>query len=487
MSSRFACSSCQPRTPGLPVSFGRWCAAAGGVVLLLVVALVHARADEKKPRNSLPSAEPATLRLKRLHSFDAEELRKELLQVPEAALDAVPNTSANLVTFAARRRLDGEPYHGPAHLSGERLDLACLPLQTGMDCVLGKEPAEDLQAMSRKLRVAIESCIPKGGGDPRPEPERLRKRLLDKDGGWLKPEAVRCMRQMLNAENRQVRQVMVEVMAKIPDRIATETLAMTAVTDLSPDVREAAVQALKDRPTDDYRPLLLGGLRYPWNAVVAHAAEALTALEGTQATPALVKALQEPDPNLPVTFQQGKQKLHVVRELVRVNHLANCLLCHAPSFDRADLVRGAVPIPGQPLPGPATTPQYYESGESFVRADITYLRQHFSVMQPVLNSGQWPNNQRFDYLVRLRPITSKKELEQAEALKLKTLTPQKEILRRAVKELTGKDPGETAEDWRKLASEHAPGKGLDVSRQKMIEKEWGRFLPQQHPEKPGSR
>src|SRR5437870_4162167 len=83
----------------------------------------------------------------------------------------------------------------------------------------------------------------------------------------------RCMRQMLSAEHRQVRKVMTEVLAKIPDRIATETLAMMAMTDLEPDVREAAIQALKDRPREEYLTLLAGGLSYPWTGVVAHAAE----------------------------------------------------------------------------------------------------------------------------------------------------------------------------------------------------------------------
>ena len=46
----------------------------------------------------------------------------------------------------------------------------------------------------------------------------------------------------------------------------------------------------------------------------------------------------------------GRGQLSFVQELVRVNHLANCLLCHAPSFQRGDLVRGAVPTPGLPLP-----------------------------------------------------------------------------------------------------------------------------------------
>jgi len=454
-----------------------------GVFLLVPIAVLFAvtawpdRAGAQEPATTRVAAP-----IKRLHQLDAEERRKELLLVPETGLNAVPGTSAKLVALAERCRITEEPYLGPAILTRERLDLACLPIVAGVDSMLGKEPAENLQAMSRKLRRAIEACIAKGTGDPRPDADELRKRLLDPDAGWLKPEAVRCMRQMLAAENGPLRLVMVDVMAKIPDRIATETLAVTSLTDLAPEVREAAVKALAGRPTDDYRPLLLAGLRYPWNAVVTHAAEALISLEGKKATPALVTALLEPDPNLPVTFEQGKQKLHVVRELVRVNHLSNCVLCHAPSFDRGDLVRGAVPIPGQPLPGPATTPQYYETGESFVRADITYLRQHFSVLQPVLRSGQWPNNQRFDYLVRLRPVTAKKELEQAEALKLKPITPQKELLIRALKQLTGKDPGGSPEEWSKLGSETADPARLEEKRQQAIQKEWGRFLPVRAPE-----
>ena len=55
--------------------------------------------------------------------------------------------------------------------------------------------------------------------------------------------------------------------------------------------------------------------------------------------------------------------------------------------------------------------EYYSSGEgTFIRADVTYLRQDFSVPQPVPRPGHWPANQRYDYLVRLR-FLSAKELE----------------------------------------------------------------------------
>src|SRR5262249_37410461 len=155
--------------------------------------------------------------------------------------------------------------------------------------------------------------------------------------------------------------------------------------------------------------------RYPWIPAQQHAAEALVALRHEDATPQLVRLLDETPGTQPFTVGQGKKETVLVRELVRVNHLANCVLCHAPSFDRGDLARGAVPTPGQPLPTPVTTPQYYDRGGHFVRADITYLRQDFSVVQTVGNPGRWPANQRYDYLVRLRRLTAQ-ELKLADAV-----------------------------------------------------------------------
>ena len=74
-----------------------------------------------------------------------------------------------------------------------------------------------------------------------------------------------------------------------------------AVFDLSPDVREAAVKALRARRNSEYRPVLLGALRYPWAPAADHAAEALVALEDRGAAGQLVRLLDEPDPALPTT------------------------------------------------------------------------------------------------------------------------------------------------------------------------------------------
>jgi hypothetical protein len=125
------------------------------------------------------------------------------------------------------------------------------------------------------------------------------------------------------------------------------------------------------------------------------------------------------------------------------------MLCHAPSSSKDDLVRGRVPVPGENPP-----PLYYaEQRGLFVRADITYLRQEFSVVQPVPVPGTWPGNQRFDYLVRTRPLTrlERARLEQPPKEKpAPARDEQREAVLFALRELTGKDLGVTAEDWRPL-------------------------------------
>jgi hypothetical protein len=184
---------------------------------------------------------------------------------------------------------------------------------------------------------------------------------------------------------------------------ASEALAERAIYDLSPTVRRTACEALSFRPRAEYREKLLAGLRYPWGPVAFHAAQALVALDDREVMPQLNEMLSASDPSLPVKNKKGEW---MKSELVRINHLRNCYLCHAPSTDNTDLVRGAVPIPGEPLPR-----VYNRSQEGiFVRADVTYLKQDFSLTQQVKKTDkadQWPESQRFDYFVRTRPATAK--------------------------------------------------------------------------------
>src|SRR5262249_53663291 len=121
--------------------------------------------------------------------------------------------------------------------------------------------------------------------------------------------------------------------------------------------------------------------------------------------PHLVRMLDDPDPDAPFLAKLHGKEVPVVRELVRINHLRNCFLCHAPSHDKRDPMRGVVPIPGKRLPSRYEAFELDRRGGGvFIRADVTYLRQDFSVMQPVKDHGLWPKEQRYDYLVRQRPL-----------------------------------------------------------------------------------
>jgi hypothetical protein len=218
--------------------------------------------------------------------------------------------------------------------------------------------------------------------------------------------------------------------------------------DLAPEVREQALIALRERPSGDYRPTLIEGFRYPWAPVADHAAEALVALEDREAIPTLVRLLDEPDPEHPRTEVRNGQPVTYNRMLVQVNHLRNCLLCHAPSTSpTVDLVRGRVPTEGQPLPPPR---EYYASTSpgAFVRAEVTYLRQDLSTTQPVEQPGPWPGYQRYDYLVADRPVPAHRPHEPKTKPKANPSYPQRESALFALRQLVGKDLGDDPAAWK---------------------------------------
>jgi hypothetical protein len=348
--------------------------------------------------------------VKRIRARNDEELRRELALAPELALEAVPE--ATLKALKTARRLDDE-HLAPVQFQ-KRPDLRGLPLRLGDECRLGKEPAEALHSLSRKLRACLAEAAGLSRGrtataDVRPDPEMLRHLLLNGSERhlWLVSDAVPTLQQLLMAENRAIRVLLVQVLAQIKDKSATVALAQRAVFDLHPEVRTAALEALTQRPTEDFEDVLIAALRYPWRAANEHAAEALVALEMTASVPRILQAIERGDPGAPIAKETDDGPVTLVREVVRVNHLSNCVLCHARSAQSNDLVRGLVPDLQKPPP-PAFSPQYYGDREiagNFVRADVTYLKQDFSLFQPVPKHGAWPENQRFDYMVRVRKAT----------------------------------------------------------------------------------
>jgi hypothetical protein len=312
-----------------------------------------------------------------------------------------------------------------------RSDLAGLPLRRGTACRLTPTAAAHLDTCSGALRGMAR------------EPSALHKLLNDEDpkvNMWLKAESVSVLMQMLMAETAAVREVLAEQLSRIEGKPATEALAQLALFDLAPGVRERAIRALATRPASDYRLLLLRGFEHPWPAVADHAAEAIVALKWKDTVPTLVRLLETPDPQAPYRKVAGGPSF--VRELVRVNHLRNCLLCHPPSFDTQDKVRGLVPSPNRPLPvQPVVSWRSEPSPGLFVRADVTYLKQDFATMMPVDNPGAWPNTQRFDFFVRER-IASYHDLKKAGR------DEHKQSLLFALHELTGQKL-DSADNWKK--------------------------------------
>jgi len=374
---------------------------------------------------------------RRRNKLSDEELRRQLLGVPELKLDRDRGRKLSDDILATARRGDAES-HFTVSLLDARADLAGLPLRRGADCQLGKEPAENLQNFSRKLRQALAAA--QASGDPEIVADAIRKNL-EAMTGYHKAEngrytnfreaAIPTVMQMLCVENQPVRLMMIDFLDKVDHPVAGEALAKMALFDLSEKIRAEAIRALSRRPRAEYRAVLLQGLRYPWPAVADHAAEALVILEDRAAVPTLKRLAEAPDPAAPY-FDRAKGT-YQVNEMVRINHLGNCAMCHAPSTNTTDLVRGRIPTPGQPLP-PLT--QYYESNEGiFVRADVTYLKQDFSVVQPVERPGAWPTMQRFDYVVRSRPVSFEEGEAAVKSAKRADTYPQREAVLYAIKEL----------------------------------------------------
>jgi hypothetical protein len=404
----------------------------------------------------------------RLKEAEPAQLRKQLLTVPESGLNQElaatmyqtigiqPNRarqprSRRLV--ASELRADFGPifYREFFRVHVNNAKITALPWRSGADCQLHKEAAEALSDVSKKVRDCLQSSA---GGEIRPDAQRLETMLVSVTNAAAVPALV----QLLQVENEPVRLVLVKLLSKIDGPVASEALALRALFDLSPEVRTNAVEALADRPPQEYQKTLLEGFRYPWPAVGRHAANAvleLTKPNDQRMLTTMVDLLKQPDPRVPFTIEMEKkgkpEKILAVRELVRINHMSNCALCHAPSTSKADLVRGRVPVPGEDPP-----PLYYaeQTGSLFIRADITFIQQDFSVMQPVAQPGKWPGQQRFDFLTRVRPLMNK-ELKEIAKQDEKTLDKipsfsQKKSLLFTLRNLTGKDLGKTYDDWKPI-------------------------------------
>jgi hypothetical protein len=425
---------------------------------------------------SLPAPQPAPvakaappLRPLWTKNLSEEQLGKLLRQIPEVALENAKEAATSVQE--ARGRIQGQigaaKEQTRSHLDGfvayleeNRPDLAGLPFRKGGACLLEKDQARTLGKLSLHLRTALGCAISRSSfSNTRlvacPDPTLFWRGVSVRRGanpGTTQELEVRTLHQLLQSEHPGMRLSLVDTLREVHDAEASRVLARRALFDGDAEVRALAVSALADLPREKLATMLLEGMRYPWAPAAGRAAEALATLKVKEAIPRLVDLLNEPEPDLPFVKEANGKEVPMIRELVRINHLRNCLLCHAPSEDKKDPVRGVIPIPGVPVPSLAD----YDDGRPqslFVRADVTYLRQDFSVLQPVENPGKWPDWQRFDYVVRTRPLT---EAEQATwKARQSQAGPQQPSLHRqavlfALCALTGQDVGDSPEAWRRL-------------------------------------
>jgi hypothetical protein len=274
--------------------------------------------------------------------------------------------------------------------------------------------------------------------------------------------------QVLMPESAVLRQGLAKYLSTIPHAEATRALARLAIFSPEPQVRQEAIKALKVRREKDYTDILLAGLSYPWPTVAQRAGEALTQLECTSVVPQLVNLLDEPDPRLPVTKNVNGKEVIQAKQMVRLNHHRNCLVCHSPAeggthvqkFANLEVnqtnaiplpVTAPMPIPGQPMSDPGEG--YGQSiPDILVRVDVTYLRQDFSIRQPVANAHPWPKMQRFDFLVRTVQLTPAQAKLFQEKLQPQAgaATPYQQVLVTTLRGLTGQDAGPTSAAWKKV-------------------------------------
>jgi hypothetical protein len=415
---------------------------------------------------------------KRINKATAADLQRQLDEVPVVG----PGSLAPAVLAAYTRRIAYEV--GQSQLPVAILDASpllevygearTLPLRRGDASQMAPGSAANLDKLSRKLRIYLDQGAPLDEQGQRPDLPRLRTVLQSELRGakpeWLSPGAIPTLLQLLTHEDKPVRMMLVELLQAIPGKVATAALARRAAFDLDPEVREAAVAALRDRPPADSRQVLVGLLNYPWAPAAEHAAEALVNLNDRGAVPDLMEALNQADPALPAPGSGGGS---VVRELVRVHHLTNCILCHPPASTGRDPVLGADPVLSLPataaglartvqaLQGTPGSHSYGGSGPSrntaaLLRGDVTFLRQDFSVLQSMpkvlagLRTASGPlsaRTQRFDFVVRKRPVTSAVATQLRTAAAGRDDFPQHNATLFALRELTGRDAGVTYADW----------------------------------------
>jgi hypothetical protein len=334
-------------------------------------------------------------------------------------------------------------------LLSRRSDLAGLPFVLGDACRRKGESKDQFAATTNKIRDIQRSHI-----------DGWKMTEVAKMLETQRPPAavqVAALWQMVAAEREGDRLELVKYLhGSLPEVDAARALAKLAIFSEEDRIRSAALDALKTRREQNYVDILIKGLSYPWPAVAERASAAIARLGRADLAPHLQEVLKRPDPRAPQTSLVDGKPRTVVRELVRINHLRNCMLCHAPApaNGQVGVAALAVALNGTdstaevPIPGEAIQRFYgHESiPELRVRFDVTYLRQDFSVLLPVANAEPWPNMQRFDFVVRTREVNEQEARTRRELLAANADSPYHRAARTAIAVLSGRAGSGAAPD-----------------------------------------
>ncbi len=392
----------------------------------------------------------------RLAKFDAR--RPKLSGMAQKNRDRLNEDLASLLEEL--EQLSRQPINPLEDILGKRKDLQGLPLVMGETCHLDESEAIVMDRVSKSFGqitaqlnrsprsqfnplslIGLTTSFGRAVSQGSDQRKAFANQLESCDSLGNPTQVLSTLDQILQVNAKSLRLELVPRARRLQSDAGMELLVRKALFDFSSDVRAAANDALTDYPIEKVRERLLNGFEYPWHVVAQHAAESIVWLDDQAAVPYLVEKLKRPDPRLPVEHDSGK---YTQRQLVSISHLKNCLLCHAPSTSQQDYGRGLSPAWETEV-----APSYGSAAATgeFVRADVTYLRQDFSLIQPVEDSGHWPANQRFDYVVQAKKLTRREASKSTESL---TDEPNlhREAVVLALETLTGENPADDEyETW----------------------------------------
>jgi hypothetical protein len=283
----------------------------------------------------------------------------------------------------------------------------------------------------------------------------------------LVPGRIAALTQVFDPESAEHRIGLAKYLGAVRHPEASRAIARLAIFSDETEVRAAALSRLKSRRFDEYDEVLRSGLRYPDPRVAERAMEVIAKLDRKDLAGEVLKLLEECDPRSPKPT--ADMKAMKIRELVRIRHASNCLLCHPPATpaEFGSLLQGKLAglaavrefgpqEPTKPIPLFDNVSGFYNSapnhGDPSIRIDVTFLKQDFS---RYLDRDSDRVRERFDFLVRERLVTPSEAANYEKSLLpgSNRLNPYHRAAITTLRELTKQDVAPTAEAWRAVVAE----------------------------------